>query len=652
MAGGSGWRDAAIVAAPVALALVLRIHGLDWGRPALFEEAVPLHRAWAMWSWDPGDRFDGHPHDFRYPTLVLYLNLLLQAATYGFLRLSGAIAGATDFRVLFEVDPPLFFVPARGLSVLFAVGCVWMTMRLGRRLHGPRLGATAAVLVAANAFHVDSSQLVIVDMPLAFLSLWALWRCALLAERVTIRNGVTAGVAIGLAASAKYTGALLVIPWLVAWMAAPGSRRGRARVLALAAGAAAIAFASTSPWVLADLPAAWRDVAAEREHMELGHFGSAGGAALGGYARDLFGRLLGPGATVAAAAGMILLAAIRRDRRWIVLASFVVAYGAIVGSWSMSADRYLLPLVAPLLLFAAIVPVEAARWAGRRGLPEGVALAVVAMAVALPPARALPSVYERALPDSRHRALSWVEASLPAGSLIVTEAYGPPVRTTQEQLRLRPEILVGVRRALSDRPVYAVVTLPLSQVHPETSAPFYDLRLHRDADAIIVTDDVSSRYAADPTRFPRQNAFYDSLESRFRRVREIPGGPGPRIRIYVSPVDRPPFAKRPSVEGPAAEQGDGGGLKPGFHFDVGFAYETGGFFPEALTAYALGLKSPLFSPGVFGRLSMGTGRCLARMGRAEECAVFLESAEQVAPWPDDRAAIRDFRTMLPARGPR
>jgi hypothetical protein len=257
-------------------------------------------------------------------------------------------------------------------------------------------------------------------------------------------------------------------------------------------------------------------------------------------------------------------------------------------------------------------------------------------------------VYERARPDSRLRALSVVERAFPAGSLIVTEAYGPPVRSTQERLRLRPEILAGVRGALAGRPVYAVVTLPMSQVHPETSAPFYDLRLHRDADAIIVTDDVSSRYATDPTRFARQLAFYDSLESRFRRVAEVPGGPGPRIRIYAPPADRPPFADRPAVEGPAAEQGDGGGLKPGFYFDLGFAYETSGFAAEGLTAYALGLRSPLFAEGTFARLAIGTGRCLARLGRGGECRLFLESAEEAAPWPEDRKAIRDFLATLRA----
>lgn len=653
MAGGAAprWRGALLAAAPVALAVALRVHALDWGRPEFFEEAVPLHRAWAMWAWDPAKHFDGNPHYFRYPTLVLYLNLLVQALTYAWLRLSGAIAGATDFQVLFEVRRALFFLPARGLSVLFAAGSVWMTLRLGRRLGGALLGVTAALLLAVNPLHVDWSQRVSVDGPLAFFAAWALLRCLRVAEDASVRNGVLAGAAIGLAASAKYTGAMLAVPLLVAVLLAPGSRRDRAKAMLVAGAAAVAAFALTSPWVLANPSAAWRDISSEREHMELGHFGSTGGAAWAAYARDLARSVLGPFAAAAALAGMALTAGVRRDRSAIVLASFVVAYLAVVGSWSMTADRYLLPVIPPLLAFAAVIPAEAFRRVRPRGLAAGT-LAAVVLALATPAALGLGEVYARAGRDSRLQAMDFVEKHFPTGSLVVTEAYGPTIRSNEELIHLRPEILAGVRRAWADRPVYAVVTLPMSQVYPETSAPFYDLRLYRDADAIIVTDDISKRYRAEPERFPRQVAFYDSLDARFRKAADFPGRPGPRIRIYVDGLDRPPFGTREKVLGPVPEEGDGGGLKPGFWFSFGFAYETSGHPSEALVAYAFGLKSPVFSAGTFSRLVQGSVRSLAVLGRGAEAEELLDAAEPAAPWPEDRAVIHAFRAKLPLLIPR
>ncbi|MGZ8686959.1 MAG: hypothetical protein ACXWZP_00880, partial [Gaiellaceae bacterium] len=62
-----------------------------------------------------------------------------------------------------------------------------------------------------------------------------------------------AGLAVGLAASAKYPGAIAAVPVLVAgW--------GAWRRLARAGGAAAAAFALTSPFVLLHAGAAWDDI--------------------------------------------------------------------------------------------------------------------------------------------------------------------------------------------------------------------------------------------------------------------------------------------------------------------------------------------------------------------------------------------------------
>ncbi|HMB71052.1 MAG TPA: glycosyltransferase family 39 protein, partial [bacterium] len=321
MAGGRElprWAPAALSAGPVALALALRINGLDWGSPDFFEEAIPLRRAWDLWPWLPGETFDGNPHYFRYPSLVLYLNFLLQAAMYAWLKLGGAIQGTMDFRVLREIDPAAFFLPARSLSVAFATGSVWMVGRLGRRLDGALVGTAAALLTAVNVLHVDWSQRISVDMALAFFSLWALLRCVMLAESVTVRRGVLAGVAVGLATSSKYTGALLLVPLLAAVLPTRREAVGPAvRALVAAGAAAAIVFAATSPWVIADFRAAWLDIAAEREHMEVGHFGLSSGAAWPFYAKALAGRLLGPLAAAGAVIGMAA-AVLRRDRRALV----------------------------------------------------------------------------------------------------------------------------------------------------------------------------------------------------------------------------------------------------------------------------------------------------------------------------------------------
>ena len=70
-------RDILIMTGLLILAVGLRIYGLGWGLPEVFEEATPLKKAWKMWGWDRDGGIDLNPHFFNYPSLVIYLHFLL-----------------------------------------------------------------------------------------------------------------------------------------------------------------------------------------------------------------------------------------------------------------------------------------------------------------------------------------------------------------------------------------------------------------------------------------------------------------------------------------------------------------------------------------------------------------------------------------------
>ena len=133
-----------------------------------------------------------------------------------------------------------------------------------------------------------------------------------------------AGVAVGLAASAKYPGVVLAVPLLVGgW--------GQWRRLLAAAGLAAVAFALTSPFVLLHAGEAWRDISRVQRLARAGWLGFEDDAvspvAFSGRLWDA----LGPFVLVAAAG--LVAACVRRSRADLILASFIVAYAL-----------YLLPL--------------------------------------------------------------------------------------------------------------------------------------------------------------------------------------------------------------------------------------------------------------------------------------------------------------------
>src|SRR5207244_5897414 len=85
--GAAQGRVPLVVCSAIALAaLALRLHGIGWGLPEVFEEAYPFKAAWEMWGWGPQRGLDLNPHFFKYPSLTLYLQFLVQGILYVAMR--------------------------------------------------------------------------------------------------------------------------------------------------------------------------------------------------------------------------------------------------------------------------------------------------------------------------------------------------------------------------------------------------------------------------------------------------------------------------------------------------------------------------------------------------------------------------------------
>ena len=152
-----------------------------------------------------------------------------------------------------------------------------------------------------------------------------------------------AGVAAGLAASAKYPAVFLIVPLVVAgW--------GRWRRLAVAVGLAAAAFLATSPYVLVHPGQAWDDATRVQRLAREGWLGFEHDSfALFSFTGKLWAGL-GP-ALVVAVLGLVL-ALRRRTRTDLILAAFVLVYLADLLTIRAHFDRYVLPLVPPLAVLA------------------------------------------------------------------------------------------------------------------------------------------------------------------------------------------------------------------------------------------------------------------------------------------------------------
>src|SRR5262245_21030442 len=90
--------EAFALADTVALALGLRVNGIGWGLPNVYEEATLFKKAWDMWGFGPLRQFDLNPHVFGYPSLGFYLQMAGQALTFVGLFLTGAARSALDLQ--------------------------------------------------------------------------------------------------------------------------------------------------------------------------------------------------------------------------------------------------------------------------------------------------------------------------------------------------------------------------------------------------------------------------------------------------------------------------------------------------------------------------------------------------------------------------
>jgi 4-amino-4-deoxy-L-arabinose transferase-like glycosyltransferase len=649
----------ALIVAAIALgALALRAYGLDWGLPQVYEEATPLRKAWEMWGFGPIAPFDLNPHFFKYPSLTIYIQFLGIGILYLVLKVIGLVTSTADFRVLYIVDPTPFLLLGRTLSALMGAATVWLVFVFGRRAAGTAVGAAAAFFLAVNPFHIAKCQVVEVDVPLTLFTLLALWGTVRWMDTGRIVHAVLTGVAIGLAASSKYTGAFLVVPviavFALGWRRRPpeeaaDAMRGFWVPLLVAGASAALVFVLTSPYVLLDAGAFWRDIQSEREHMELGHFGATSMSTPEFYLLSLGRRLLGWPLLVLAAAGLVRYAAVLRRTWALPLGIFVVVYVAIVSMWSMKVDRYLLPMVPPAMILGTVLlrDLLARGLARARPVLVPAVLAVTAAAVAVPTAVTWPHLVGERRADPRTRALKWIEATIPSGAYILTEYHGPEFLDVHHLWTLEGDL----RRRVSDgaRPVYAVQTLPMYQVGPERSSVFYNLGLYDMVDVFLITGSVSGRYLKDPVRFPAQAAFYRHLEQDFQKLAEFKrkGDVLPAVTVYKRYAVTPVFGGRTDVPGPRplAPTEKPIGEESVFYYSMGLNYEAFGFFDDALECYGMGLGYPM-KLGLVVDLSTGAARCLLRLGRKDEAIQLLDTAAAKATRAEDRAILRGYRERL------
>ena len=416
------------------LAAALRFWGLWWGMPTRIDmhpdevEHVMSHALAISWS-------DPDPHFLNYPSLLIYLIAIA----------NGALA---RLGVIHETWQS--YLLARSIVALFgtatAAAALWLGLELGGSLLAASLGA---LWVALLPLHVWESHFAVTDVVMTFWIVIALAASVRLLRHDDLRDFLLVGAVIGLAVASKYTAALVAIsPCLAVVLAGRWTMRSLRHLVALGLTALLCCFVAT-PFTFLHFSQFREAMAYEYEHVHSLHYGFSLPAAGWQYHKYLyelaagFPFSFGVALYASAMAGVLwALGALRRET--FVVFGFAVPFFAILGHWTFTPLRYMLPV---LVVGALLAGLWQAAWIECGG-PTRRAIGVAAVLVTLAYTAAFSiSTTERLRHDTRIEAAHWLDATMPPGTRVLLCGFSPYLAIpTDPRIRVVPANEVWISR--------------------------------------------------------------------------------------------------------------------------------------------------------------------------------------------------------------
>ncbi|CEK15775.1 ArnT family glycosyltransferase [Chthonomonas calidirosea] len=429
---GLSWETIRAVGFITLLGFLLRLFGITWSLPnahhpfATYHPDELINLSAALQADIPHLKLDiGF---YNYGTFYFYLVSLAEtiAAGYGLLP-SPQTPNAAHQAALFLVG--------RLVTVLMGTLTIPVVFALGRRLYGARIGWWAGLFYAVAPLAVVYGHFLAVDVPAnLFVALALLWS-ARLVESDSARDGLLAGIWVGLAAATKYTAGVVIVAPLIAlcWAKSPH----RLRTAVLVGLGVLLAFFVGCPGPLVNWNIFWNGLP--------GYPGSGVYYELFVHSRQGHGLLFahtGPGwwyhliisfpwglglPLYAAALWGVGVAGRRRTIGDRLLLLFTALYFLIIGFSAVRFARYTLPLFIPLAVLTARGLEEVHGNRARERLQQGL-LTVVALLTLL---LSVGWVRRMVAPTPQDRAAAYLWHVLPPGASVAFPTipwfYSPPL---------------------------------------------------------------------------------------------------------------------------------------------------------------------------------------------------------------------------------
>ena len=354
------------------VALAVRLWGIGFGLPYLAARPDETEIAGPAVGFLSGDL---RPPFFEWPTLFAYTVASLYVLYFFITRPFSSYKTLAAFAESRRISIAPFLYVSRALSVAMGVATVWWVAALSRRVFDETVGLVAALFLSLCFLHVRDSHFGTTDVAMTGLVVLTVGLIFRWRETGLLRHAAVAGLAGGLAASTKYNGLGVCVPFGIALIQrlseekeTPGAvtrfvAAGSLFALSLAAG-----FFGASPYILIDWTRFLTSVSGVETHLLQGH-GIDLGRGWWYYGRVVLPAAVGWPILLTGLAGMILLMS-TRFRDAIVLFAFPLSYYLLAGRGHTVFARYVIPVLPFLCIAAAWFVVESVRVMTRTATPR------------------------------------------------------------------------------------------------------------------------------------------------------------------------------------------------------------------------------------------------------------------------------------------
>ena len=255
----------AIITLIIFFAFILRYFQLHIGLPYLYFWDEPLTASNALQILKTGDY---NPHFFKYGSLMIYLNLLIDQLYRIYLSLTGDLASVANIRIEADtgwhwtISHPGFYFWNRFLTAAMGTATVLITYFISKSICNRWTGIISAFFLSILPIHIVHSGFVTMDVPVAlFVSLVALFSILFINHKKPIYFTVSL-ICVGLAIATKYnSGLAILLPIASLIYLSYRDKIPRQKLYwLLIPSLPAVTFLFTTPYAILDFPNFIRDI--------------------------------------------------------------------------------------------------------------------------------------------------------------------------------------------------------------------------------------------------------------------------------------------------------------------------------------------------------------------------------------------------------